>query len=59
DFLNHTNRTPQGFGYAVFGAVIEGMDVVDAIAAVETAPGRGGHQNVPVEPVTIVSVSRR
>ncbi len=59
DFLNHTAETQQGFGYAVFGAVVEGMDVVDAIAAVETAPGRGGHQNVPVEPVTIVSVSRR
>ena len=59
DFLNHANETPQGFGYAVFGAVIEGMDVVDAIAAVETAPGRGGHQNVPVEPVIINSVSRR
>ncbi len=59
DFLNHVDDTPQGFGYAVFGAVIEGMDVVDAIAAVETAPGRLGHQNVPVEAVTIVSVSRR
>ena len=59
DFLNHVDETPQGFGYAVFGAVIEGMDVVDAIAAVETAPGPGGHQNVPVEPVIIQSASRR
>ncbi len=59
DFLNHVDQTPQGFGYAVFGAVIEGMDVVDAIAAVETAPGRFGHQNVPVEPVLILSASRR
>ncbi len=59
DFLNHVDQTPRGFGYAVFGAVLEGMGVVDAIAAVETAPGRGGHQNVPVEPVTILSVIRR
>ena len=59
DFLNHVDETPQGFGYAVFGAVVEGMDVVDAIAAVETAPGRFGHQNVPVEPVVIISVARR
>lgn len=58
NFLNHVDDTAQGFGYAVFGAVIEGMDVVDAIAAVETASS-GGHQNVPVEAVTIVSVSRR
>ncbi len=59
DFLNHVDQTQRGYGYAVFGEVIEGMDVVDAIAAVETAPGRGGHQNVPVEAVTINSVSRR
>lgn len=57
DFLNHTDETPRGFGYAVFGAVIEGMDVVDAIAGVATASGRGGHQNVPVEPVIINSAT--
>lgn len=57
-FLNHTDETPRGFGYAVFGEVIEGMDVVDAIAEVETGPGRGGHQNVPTEPVIITSAAR-
>ena len=59
DFLNHTSETPSGFGYAVVGEVIEGMDVVDAIAQVEPGPGRFGHQNVPTEPITIVSVTRR
>lgn len=45
---------PDGNGYAVFGRVIEGMDVVDAIRAVETTTS-GGHQNVPVKPVLIKS----
>jgi peptidyl-prolyl cis-trans isomerase B (cyclophilin B) len=45
-FLNHTSPTPSGWGYAVFGEVIEGMDVVDAMAKVPTG-GRGGHQDVP------------
>lgn len=58
-FLNHTDETARGFGYAVFGAVIEGMEVVDIIAAVPTGPGRGGHQDVPTEPVIINSISRR
>ena len=57
-FLNHTNTTPSGYGYAVFGEVIEGMEVVDAIAAVPTNTVRG-NQNVPVEPVVILSVKRR
>jgi cyclophilin family peptidyl-prolyl cis-trans isomerase len=52
DFLNHGTRD---FGYAVFGKVAGGMDVVDAIAAVETG-NRAGHQDVPVEAVTIVEV---
>jgi cyclophilin family peptidyl-prolyl cis-trans isomerase len=51
-FLDHGERD---YGYAVFGKVIEGMDVVDAIAGVETG-SRHGHQNVPLEPVTIVEV---
>jgi cyclophilin family peptidyl-prolyl cis-trans isomerase len=59
DFLNHTDETPRGFGYAVFGQVIEGMDVVDMIAAVATGPGKGGHQNVPTEPVIITSAKRQ
>jgi peptidyl-prolyl cis-trans isomerase B (cyclophilin B) len=52
DFLNHTAKTPQGWGYAVFGKVIEGQEVVDKIKAVAT--GRNGmHDDVPVEPVHI------
>ncbi len=57
DFLNHSDETPRGFGYAVFGAVIEGMDIVDSIAKVATGNARG-HQNVPVEPVIMLSVKR-
>ena len=53
DFLDHGGRD---FGYAVFGRVTDGMDVVDAIAAVETG-NRGGHQDVPVDSVTITSVA--
>ncbi len=53
DFLNHGTRD---FGYAVFGKVVDGMDVVDAIAAVRTG-NRAGHQDVPVDPVTIVEVT--
>ena len=53
DFLDHGTRD---FGYAVFGEVSDGMDVVDAIAAVPTG-NRGGHQDVPVEPVQILEVT--
>jgi cyclophilin family peptidyl-prolyl cis-trans isomerase len=53
DFLDHGTRD---FGYAVFGEVVDGMDVVDAIAAVPTG-NQGGHQDVPVETVTIVEVT--
>jgi len=53
DFLDHGTRD---FGYAVFGEVVDGMDVVDKIAAVRTG-NKGGHQDVPVEPVTIVEVT--
>jgi len=52
DFLNYSSPTPQGFGYCVFGKVVEGQDVVDRIKKVKTG-NRGGHQNVPVENVTI------
>lgn len=51
-FLDHQDPSPQGYGYAVFGTVTEGMDTVDAIAAVATA-NSGMHQNVPVEPILI------
>ena len=53
DFLDHGTRD---FGYAVFGRVTDGMDVVDAIAAVPTG-NRAGHQDVPVEAVTITGVT--
>ena len=58
DFLNHTDETQRGFGYAVFGEVIEGMDVVDTIAKVETATTKD-FQNVPTEPVVITSAKRQ
>ena len=53
DFLDHGTRD---FGYAVFGEVVDGMDVVDAIAAVATG-NQGGHQDVPVDAVTIDEVT--
>jgi cyclophilin family peptidyl-prolyl cis-trans isomerase len=55
--LNHRDNSPAGFGYAVFGKVIDGMDVVDKIKGVETA-NSGQFQNVPVKPVVIESVKR-
>ncbi len=51
-FLNHTSPTPNGWGYAVFGEVIEGMDVVDAMANQPTS-NRGGHQDVPKTDIVI------
>jgi len=54
-FLDHKDNSPEGFGYCVFGKVVAGMDVVDAIAKVKTMSKRG-NENVPIEPVTIVSV---
>ena len=54
--LNHTSPSPQGWGYCVFGKVIDGIEVVDAIRDVET--GRNGmHADVPVEDVVIESVT--
>lgn len=52
EFLNHTAPTSSGWGYCVFGKVVEGMNVVDQIKAVSTTT-RAGHQDVPVEPVVI------
>ncbi len=51
-FLNYKSPTPQGFGYCVFGRVVEGMDVVDKIKKVKTGD-RSGHQNVPLENVLL------
>ncbi|HAV5469255.1 peptidylprolyl isomerase [Acinetobacter baumannii] len=53
-FLNHTSKTAQGWGYAVFGKVVEGMDVVEAIKGVRTG-NRGYHADVPLENVVIES----
>ncbi len=58
DNLNHTAKSPRGWGYAVFGKVIEGIDVVDAIAAVKTG-SRSGMRDVPTETVTITSAKVR
>ena len=55
-FLDFRNPTPQGFGYAVFGKVTKGMEVVDKIAKVQTG-NRGMHQDVPVKPVVIKKVT--
>ena len=55
-FLNHTGENSQGWGYAVFGVVTEGMDVVDQIAEVATGSSKG-HQDVPEEAITIESVT--
>ena len=51
--LNHTAKTPKGWGYAVFGQVVQGREVVDQIKAVPTG-NRDGYQNVPLTPVVIV-----
>ena len=52
DFLNHTSKTPQGWGYAVFGKVVDGMDVVEKIKLVATG-NNGMHRDVPLKPVVI------
>lgn len=55
DFLNHSGKTMQGWGYAVFGKIVEGDDVLEKIRAVPTT-SRSGHQDVPTEAVIIESV---
>ena len=57
DFLDFKSKTIQGWGYTVFGQVVDGMDVVDAIAKVKTG-SRGGHQDVPIETVMIIKAER-
>ena len=56
EFLDFRGPTPQGFGYAVFGKVTSGMDIVDAIAKVKTGDA-GPHQNVPVKAIVIKKVA--
>lgn len=51
-FLNHKSPSPQGYGYCVFGKVVEGQDIVDKIKKVKTGD-HAGHQNVPLEDVII------
>jgi peptidyl-prolyl cis-trans isomerase B (cyclophilin B) len=53
DFLNHSSPTPQGWGYAVFGMITEGMDVIEKIKEVPTGSS-GFHQDVPKEDVIVV-----
>ncbi len=55
DFLDHGSRD---FGYAVFGKIVEGLDVIDAIAVVETG-NKGGHQDVPVEQIVVTAARRK
>ena len=55
DFLNHKDKTAMGFGYAVFGKVIQGMDVVDRIKKTRTKTV-GQHQDVPAKPILIENV---
>lgn len=56
DFLNHTAKTSQGWGYTVFGQVVEGMDVVNKIKGVPTG-SKGFHQDVPVDAVEITGIT--
>ena len=57
DFLNHSSKTPRGWGYCVFGKVVDGLDVVDEIRQVATGR-KGMHDDVPLEPVVIKTASR-
>ncbi len=56
DFLNHSGKNMQGWGYAVFGKVTDGLDVLEKIRTVPTGT-KGGHQDVPTDPVIIESVT--
>ena len=56
EFLNHTSETPSGWGYCVFGKVIDGMETVNAIKAVETGSA-SGHQDVPAKSIEVIRAS--
>jgi len=58
EFLNHTNKTPRGWGYTVFGKVIKGADVVDTIRQLPTGAGGPFQRDVPRSPVIILGISR-
>ena len=55
-FLNHSGKNSQGWGYAVFGKVVDGMDVVNTVKKVSTT-SKSGHQDVPADPVVIESAT--
>lgn len=57
-FLDFKNSTPQGYGYAVFGKVVEGLDVVDAVSSVKTGTVKG-FRDAPIKPVHIKKASRK
>ncbi len=57
EFLDYKNSTPSGYGYCVFGQVIEGMDVVDKIKKTKTGNAKG-HQDVPVETIKILEITK-
>ena len=57
DFLNHRGKNPQGWGYAAFGRVVDGMETVDRIAALQTGPGGPFPSDVPKEAVVIEKVT--
>jgi len=57
-FLDFRNETPEGYGYCVFGKVVEGMDVVDKIAAIPTGSGGPFQKDVPKDPVVIIKVTQ-
>ncbi len=56
DFLNHSEKSANGWGYAVFGELVEGRDVIDKIRGVTTTR-KSGHDDVPEEPVVIESIT--
>lgn len=57
NFLDHKNKSEQGWGYAVFGKVVDGIEAVNAVSAVKTTT-RGPHQDVPTDPVVIKRASK-
>jgi cyclophilin family peptidyl-prolyl cis-trans isomerase len=57
-FLDHSGKTPSGFGYAVFGKVTSGMDVVDRMVAMPTGAQASFSKDVPVEPIIILKARR-